>query len=526
MPSDPTTSPAASGPAEADGVRDVDPTAVRRPRRSWPQRLLLSFGTLASVTALLAASVAGYAAWKLRGIERTDVTLDQVVDGGPRNYLVVGSDTRSGGDPTDPEAKDDHRPLADTIMILRIDPAEQTAMVLSLPRDLWVTNAGTGKEGRINAAYATGHQQLIDTLRDELEIPIHHYLEVDFKGFQQVVNAIDGVPLWFDRAMRDRNSGLDVLHPGCTTLDGYGALAFARARHLEYYESGGFDYDGSGDLGRISRQQLLLRRVISRARSKGLHNPLTLKRLVDVGAANVTIDGTLPAGELLSLAKRFSDFDPDELLTYTLPTSPRTTSGGAKVEDLDVAQAQPLLAMFRDPPEPGAPSSTTTAAAFGFDQLAAPGSVRVDVYNSAGRQGLAVEVADALVARGFEVGSWGNGTEVGHPLEGRSVVRFGPGGDQVEVQARTVAAWVTGGADVEADPSLPTGSVALFLGGNWDGLTRPTPGSVAASASASSTAGSPSTTAPATPIPATVPPSSEVVGMVPLGDPPPGRTCG
>ena len=515
-------------PGSADVTDVTDPgqasgSASRRPRRTWPQRFLLAFGAVASVVALLAASVAGYAAWKLQGIERTDVTLDQVVDGGPRNYLVVGSDTRSGGDPTDPEAKDDHRPLADTIMILRIDPAEQTAMVLSLPRDLWVTNAGTGKEGRINAAYATGHQQLIDTLRDELDIPIHHYLEVDFKGFQQVVNAIDGVPLWFDRAMRDRNSGLDVLHPGCTTLDGYGALAFARARHLEYYENGGFDYDGSGDLGRISRQQLLLRRVISRARSKGLHNPLTLKRLVDVGAANVTIDDTLPAGELLSLAKRFSDFDPDELLTYTLPTSPRTTSGGAKVEDLDVAEAQPLLAMFRDPPEPGAPSSTTTAGAFGFDQLAAPGSVRVDVYNSAGRQGLAVEVADALVAHGFEVDSWGNGTEVGHPLEGRSVVRFGPGGDQVEIQARTVAAWVAGGADVEADPSLSAGTIALFMGGNWTGLARPTPESVAAS---SPTAASPSTSGPAPTTSTTVPPSSEVVGMVPLGDPPPGRECG
>ena len=137
-------------PGSADVTDVTDPgqasgSASRRPRRTWPQRFLLAFGAVASVVALLAASVAGYAAWKLQGIERTDVTLDQVVDGGPRNYLVVGSDTRSGGDPTDPEAKDDHRPLADTIMILRI--ADGRATMLSLNRDLWVTNPATGSKG-------------------------------------------------------------------------------------------------------------------------------------------------------------------------------------------------------------------------------------------------------------------------------------------------------------------------------------------------------------------------------------------
>jgi len=538
MASEPTTPE--DSPADGLDPGELNPRsspsrALGRRRRTWKQRTALSVGVVVSVMAVTAAAVFGYGTWKLRSIDRTSVALDDVASGGPRNYLIVGSDTRASGDPNDPAAKVDHQPLADTIMVLRVDPSTQTARMLSLPRDLWVHIAGTEKEGRINAAYAAGPQNLIDTLRAELDIPINHYLEVDFHGFQEVVSAIGGVPMWFDRAMRDNNSGLDVLHPGCTTLDGYGALAFARARHLQYWEQGGFRYDGTGDLGRISRQQIFLRRVISRAKSKGLQNPLTLKRLVDVGAANVTIDDSLKVRELLSLAKRFNDFDPDELLTYTLPTSPRTTSGGAKVEDLDTAAAQPLLDMFRDSPQPGSeadPSTSTSTTELTLEMLAKPASVSVQVFNSAGRDGLAVDAADRLVALGFEVPKWGNGVDAGHESESHSVVRFGAG-PEAETQARTVASWVASGADVVSDPTLADGTVALFLGQDFSELAKPTAvapapatddgGQVGGSAPGTSTPES--TTVPTTTT-TTIPPSSEVVGMVPPGDPPPGRECG
>ena len=87
--------------------------------------------------------------------------------------------------------------------------------MLSLPRDLWVPIAGEDGAQRINAAYAEGEQVLADTIQQFLGIPVHHYVEVDFAGFQQMVTAVDGVPVYFERAMKDENSGLDVLHPGC-----------------------------------------------------------------------------------------------------------------------------------------------------------------------------------------------------------------------------------------------------------------------------------------------------------------------
>src|SRR3954462_13115030 len=179
------------------------PKRAKRPHRTWKQRMVLGLGIVLSFAAISAAATAGYLAWRFNRIDRADVALDSVTGGAPANYLIVGSDTRKGGDPTDPRARDDHKPLADTIMILRIDSSKQQAKVLSLPRDLWVKLAGAGgSSGRINAAYAGGGpQRLVDTLQNELDIPIHHYVEVDFKGFQGMVSAVDGVPMWFDRAM-------------------------------------------------------------------------------------------------------------------------------------------------------------------------------------------------------------------------------------------------------------------------------------------------------------------------------------
>src|SRR4029077_11443630 len=139
---------------------------------------------------------------------------------------------------------------------------------VSFPRDLWVSIAGTGSNERINTAYSVndGPQRLIDTLRQDFGITINHYVELDFKSFKGIVDAVGGVPMSFQTPMRDRNSGLYVDTAGCTTLDGDQALAFARSRHLEYMDSKlKWVSDPSADLGRINRQQVFLQHVIDQA---------------------------------------------------------------------------------------------------------------------------------------------------------------------------------------------------------------------------------------------------------------------
>lgn len=491
--------------------RAATPDPAPRPGRSWPQRILLTVGVLLSVTTLGVAGVAGWMAYQWRSVDRAAVDLDAAT-GGPANYLVVGSDSRSTGDPLDPSAGDTHEPLADTILLVRVDPATRQARVLSLPRDLWVTRPDGGR-GRINGTYNDGPQDLVDTIRRELDVPVNHYVEVDFTGFQELVEAVDGVPMWFDRAMRDDNTGLDVLHPGCVTLDGRSALAFARSRHLQYFDNGGFTYDGTGDLGRISRQQVFLRRVIDRTVDQGITNPNDLRRLVQVGTSNLTIDDNLSISQLLALGQQFASFDSGALQTLTLPTTARTTDGGAQVVDLDPDEADAVLDLFR-PEADELPVPETTVD--GSPVTVAPADVDLVVLNSSGEQGLAAEAADDLVALGFVVDRVGNGDELGHPVEDHSLVRHAPGAD---ADARAVATTVAGGATTEEDPALDDGEVVLFIGDGFGGV-RPADTTVAASTA---------DTAPATPTTAVGGAAgaveTAVVGMVP-GDPPPGRSCG
>ncbi len=116
---------------------------------------------------------------------------------------------------------------SDTIMLLRIDPEDETAHLLSFPRDLYLPLAGDRGSDKINAAYAQGRQVLIDTIQQNFGLAINHYVEIDFIAFRDIVDEIGGVPLYFERPVRDKHTGLSVTEPGCHVLDGRSALHFA-----------------------------------------------------------------------------------------------------------------------------------------------------------------------------------------------------------------------------------------------------------------------------------------------------------
>ena len=98
---------------------------------------------------------------------------------------------------------------------MRVDPSTNQAAVLSFPRDLWVTIAGTDSESRINSAYVKDDPtKLIQTIYDNFGIGIDHFVQVDFCAFKTLVDAVGGVPVPFAYPARDENTGLDVPQPG------------------------------------------------------------------------------------------------------------------------------------------------------------------------------------------------------------------------------------------------------------------------------------------------------------------------
>ena len=155
-------------------------------------------------------------------------------------------------------------------MVIRLDPATKRSAVLSFPRDLWVKIPGHGTQ-RINGAYRRDDPQLlIDTIQDEFDVQIDHFIQIDFCAFQRIVSAIGGVsvPLGYPCAMH--STGLNVLEAGCHTFDGVEALKYVRSRHFEYQDAAGaWHEDPSSDLGRIARQQDFLRRTLTAALKQG-----------------------------------------------------------------------------------------------------------------------------------------------------------------------------------------------------------------------------------------------------------------
>jgi LCP family protein required for cell wall assembly len=265
-------------------------------------------------------------------------------------------------------------------MILRVDPQTQQAALLSLPRDLYVNLAGGG-QGRINTALALGGpERLIETIKQDFDIPINHYAMVDFHGFESLVNAVDGVPIYFNYPSRDEETGLFQYDPGCVTLDGEQALAYARSRHFEIQKTPGGRWveDPASDLGRIERQQQFIKAALRKAVAKGVRNPFVLKDLLGIAQKNVTLDTEWSIQDLVDLGLQFKDFDPDQLQTYT-PASTGTWVGAMAVLKLDQTASQPVFDVFRGsqpiPDDPAAVTSTTGAPTV---STTAPGTATPD----------------------------------------------------------------------------------------------------------------------------------------------------
>jgi LCP family protein required for cell wall assembly len=272
----------------------------------------------------------------LPGGEDVDLDGDGVVDPityPALNYLLVGSDSREGvtGEETDVGVVGDEGEVggrrSDTIMILRQEENGGLALT-SLPRDLWVEIADTGESQRINAAYNDGPERLAKTITRELGIPIHHYVEVDFIGFKDIIDQIGGVELCVGNAARDTHSGLK-LDVGCQMLDGVQALAYARSRYYEEWDGENWVTDPRADLGRIERQQLFMRAAVDGVLRKLRSSPFSSGDLVEAVADSVRIDGRLDpydAAETLRAAVE------EGMHTYRIPVAPATISGNAVLE--------------------------------------------------------------------------------------------------------------------------------------------------------------------------------------------------
>lgn len=290
------------------------------------------------VLALLLGGVLWWAHSTYNRIERVELgdVLDPVT-GDATNYLLVGSDARDVLDPEGDSGVTGRR--SDTLIVLRTTP--EGSSMMSIPRDLWVEIADTGQMGRINGAYNRGPANLVQTVKDNLGIPINHYMEVGFGSFAGLVDAIGGITIDFPHPASDPASGLYVEQAGPVLLDGNQALAYARSRNYTEIIDGRPVTDPTADLGRQERQQVFLRTALAEVGST--RNPATLVGVADAMSSELIIDSGLGFGEALSLVRTLGGSEP---VTVILPTE-GARRGDAAVLVLVEPDAQAVLDGFR-----------------------------------------------------------------------------------------------------------------------------------------------------------------------------------
>ena len=187
----------------------------------------------------------------IRGVENV---LDDVEPGKAQTILVLGSDKRYDDNVDGGIAR------SDTMMLIRLDPEKDATAVMSIPRDLKAEIPGHGTD-KINAAYSIGGPKLaVQTVRQLLDIPINHVVNVNFGGFSRAVKRLGCFYIDVDRRYFNDNNPpaggggryatIDI-QPGYQRLCGLDSLDYVRFRHLD------------DDFVRAARQQSYLQQAKS-----------------------------------------------------------------------------------------------------------------------------------------------------------------------------------------------------------------------------------------------------------------------
>ena len=289
------------------------------------------------------------------------------------NILVLGSDTRyrAGNDPG----------RSDTLMLLRLDPKSKTISVLSVPRDLRVSIPGHGAD-RINTAYTYGGPALsIKTFKATTGLPINHYMEVDFVGFCDIVDALGGVYLDVDRRYYNpENTGWSAIDikAGYQRLNGHDALAFCRFRH-----------DATGDFMRMVRQQTFIRELKRQSFRWG--NWKKVPKVIQIISRHTTSDLS-SLKQLLPVARLILEVDTSKVYT-THMTAQGIMVGAASELEASPEQISVAVEQFTHPDK--APVRPPEG------KKMPKNSFQVYVSNAGAGAGMAGRVAKQLGGQGY-----------------------------------------------------------------------------------------------------------------------------
>ncbi|MGW4912881.1 LCP family protein [Streptomyces sp. NPDC004270] len=283
--------------------------------------------------AVLVAAGGGTAYWLYSGIDGNikGVDIDRAIgDDRPeklptsgQNILILGSDSRAGANAKLNTGKVSGA-RSDTALVMHIPEGRKQAVAVSIPRDTLVTRpkctsphgstVASARRVMFNSIYSqVGPACVVKTVEQMSGVRMDHYVEVDFAGFKDLVDAIGGVTVTVDQDIHDSSSGLDLTE-GTHRLDGTESLQFVRTRH-------GIG-DGS-DLGRIGLQQQFMTALLAEIQKQDLlGSPVKAYKIADKLTAALTTDSELASlTKLAEFGRSLNGVNPSTMETIMLPVA-------------------------------------------------------------------------------------------------------------------------------------------------------------------------------------------------------------
>jgi len=327
------------------------------------------------------------------------------------NILLLGTDERG---------EEDELLLTDTMILVTLDRQNRTAGMLSLPRDLWVPFANYDITSKINTAYAVGEnrgykggggQLAKDTVSNFIGEPVQYYVRLNFRGFVEMVDQINGITIDVPRTIVDdeyptADFGVETfyLEAGRQHLDGETALKYVRTRHSD------------DDYGRARRQQQVIRATLDKV-SRTDMIPTLIKeapRLLTTMRSSVETD--MPLGKQFELANYMRSNPIEEIKQLVLDSrygKETFSESGAWILLPDRQKVRDALDDFftNDFSKDLAEQTHITPAngvADSYIILNDPRLVRLEILNGTDESGVAARTSKRLIDKGWNIMSIGD----------------------------------------------------------------------------------------------------------------------
>jgi len=257
-------------------------------------------------------------------------------------YLLIGSDERSEQSSASRGNAEGER--ADVIILGLIDESSDEKYLISIPRDVLITNPCTNDIARINSTYIKNNcgnkaENLAASIKKLTGISINHFASFNFEGFEKIIDSFNGVEICVDKTQREGFSF--ELQQGCQTVSGATALNWVVSRNTEelvgekVIDPNGNDksewilIEGVSDLTRNQRQQYIILQLLNEVRN--FKNLNELSQFINALEDTFIIDENLTINKAINLLWNFRGVDLENIKQYTLPVENYVLSDGRQV---------------------------------------------------------------------------------------------------------------------------------------------------------------------------------------------------